>query len=179
MTPAAQPTAVGFKYFLAGGLGDATAALVSHPLDVLKVRRQLRGELSASPRRRVSLLATARAIVRAEGAVAGLYRGLSASLLRQAVFSTLRHGWYASLCAAAAANAALSPSSSSDRHASAHSSAAHPSASVPLGARVALGCGAGAAAAALANPADVVLVRMQARRRERHRIARTICHCCS
>jgi hypothetical protein len=35
--------------FVAGGLGDATACLFSHPMDVAKVRLQLKGELSSVP----------------------------------------------------------------------------------------------------------------------------------
>ena len=142
-----------WAYFVAGGVGDATAAMISHPMDVIKVRRQLRGELSAAKYVRVSLASTARSLITNEGIVSGLYRGLSASILRQSVFSTLRHGWYASLCAAVATRVVASQNGAVP---------AHPSSSVPLVAKVVLGCAAGAAAAAIANPSDVVLVRMQA-----------------
>ena len=95
------------------------AAAVSHPLDVVKVRCQLRGtqhrparglsvfpgagELSAvkQPSGVRNIFRTLAQIATKEGVThtgrRGLYYGLSASLGRQAVFSTLRHGNYNAL----------------------------------------------------------------------------------
>lgn len=80
---------------------------------------------------------------RIEGVRRGLYRGLSASLLRQSVFSSMRHG----LFGVAMAHLALGSVS-----------AAPPS--IPM--QVAVGSCSGAIGALLANPADLCLVRMQA-----------------
>ena len=38
-------------FFIAGGIGDMTACCFSHPIDTLKVRMQLRGELSRTLKR--------------------------------------------------------------------------------------------------------------------------------
>lgn len=63
------------------------ACLVTHPLDLAKVR------LQTAPKRGQSLLSMAGQIVREEG-VMKLYSGLTASLLRQATYSTVRFGVY-------------------------------------------------------------------------------------
>ena len=74
------------KEFVVGGLAAMTASTVTHPIDLLKVRMLLHGEQQAGTVARLSLVAD---VVRSEG-VRGLYRGLSASLLRQALYSTTR-----------------------------------------------------------------------------------------
>ena len=143
-------------YFLAGGCGDVAASLVSHPLDLIKVRHQLKGEL-ATFGERASVCRTLRSIIHREG-IAGLYQGLSAAVLRQSQFSTLRHGGYATLCAAWLGSRDPSP-------AAAFSSDVlppHPSTLCPLWQTVICGAVAGSLAAFLANPADVALIRMQA-----------------
>ena len=78
-------------YYVAGAAGDATAACVSHPLDLIKVRYQLTGELSSKAVSK-GLSSTFRQVLCNEGVVSGLYKGLSASIARQIVFSGGRHG---------------------------------------------------------------------------------------
>ncbi|XP_029407343.2 mitochondrial 2-oxoglutarate/malate carrier protein-like [Bactrocera dorsalis] len=76
-----------------GGTAAVTAACVMHPLDLVKTRMQVAsggGAKSASP---IELL---KAAVKNDG-IAGLYKGLSASVLRQSVYSTTRIGVYTSL----------------------------------------------------------------------------------
>ncbi|KAJ3297747.1 Mitochondrial dicarboxylate transporter [Borealophlyctis nickersoniae] len=70
-----------------GGIASVAAALCTHPLDTLKIRMQ------TSTLRNTSVFGTAAAIVRSEG-VSGLYAGLSASVLRQATYSTARFAVY-------------------------------------------------------------------------------------
>ncbi|OLP99723.1 putative mitochondrial 2-oxoglutarate/malate carrier protein [Symbiodinium microadriaticum] len=81
--------------FVAGGLGEMFAVSFSHPADVLKVRLQLTGECDRAMRtlRLRDMRQVAHKLVVQEG-FQGLYAGISAAWLRQAVFGTLRHGLY-------------------------------------------------------------------------------------
>ncbi|KAL1919692.1 uncharacterized protein VTP21DRAFT_1623 [Calcarisporiella thermophila] len=73
--------------FWLGGAASCTATLFSHPLDLTKVRMQtLRGSNRG-------MLRTMMLVVREEGFLA-LYNGLTASLLRQATYSTVRFAIY-------------------------------------------------------------------------------------
>ncbi|CAG8482602.1 1815_t:CDS:2 [Ambispora gerdemannii] len=74
--------------FWLGGAAAMTAATVSHPFDLIKVRLQ-----TSKGAAKASALQTAINIIRTESFF-GLYRGLSASLLRQATYSTMRFGTY-------------------------------------------------------------------------------------
>lgn len=170
MPPAsdAAPLPLSF-YFIAGGAGDISACLVSHPFDTLKVRQQLRGELQvAGAARRPALSHTARGMF-AQGGLREFYRGLSASVLRQSTFSTLRHGGFAVVCTALASSspssAPLSSSPAADAAAAAATSSnalpPHPSKYVSVAAAVATGAVVGSLSALLANPSDVALIRMQ------------------
>ncbi|KAI7664067.1 hypothetical protein KC318_g7952, partial [Hortaea werneckii] len=75
-----------------GGSASCFAACVTHPLDLLKVR------LQTQPHgvERKSLGQMAVHVVKGDG-FSGLYRGLSASLLRQITYSTTRFGVYEEL----------------------------------------------------------------------------------
>lgn len=73
--------------FWYGGAASMAACLVTHPLDLAKVR------LQTAPERGQSLFSMAISIVKYEG-VFKLYSGLTASLLRQATYSTARFGVY-------------------------------------------------------------------------------------
>ncbi|KAH8677348.1 putative mitochondrial dicarboxylate protein [Xylariales sp. PMI_506] len=77
--------------FWFGGSASSFAACVTHPLDLVKVRLQLRS--GNAPK---TMVGTFGYIVRNEG-IQGLYRGLSASLLRQMTYSTVRFGVYEEL----------------------------------------------------------------------------------
>lgn len=72
------------KEFVIGGLSGMSASAVTHPIDLIKVRMLLHGELQPNQRARLSI---ARAVVAREG-VRGLYSGLSAALVRQSLYST-------------------------------------------------------------------------------------------
>ncbi|KAI9285744.1 mitochondrial carrier domain-containing protein [Umbelopsis sp. AD052] len=74
--------------FYFGGVASCAAAMVSHPFDLAKVRLQ-----TATGASRSGMLKTMFTIVTQEGPTA-LYAGLSASLLRQATYSTVRFGVY-------------------------------------------------------------------------------------
>ncbi|KAG9731133.1 hypothetical protein KCU73_g11676, partial [Aureobasidium melanogenum] len=67
------------------------AALFSHPLDLVKVRLQAQHQKGA-----LDMAETFKYIYKSEG-VAGLYRGISASILRQLTYSTARFATYEKL----------------------------------------------------------------------------------
>ncbi|RMZ79531.1 hypothetical protein DV737_g3378, partial [Chaetothyriales sp. CBS 132003] len=77
--------------FWFGGSAAAMAAVVTHPLDLIKVRLQTR-----APNAPNSTLGTFAYIVKNEGPI-GLYGGLTAALLRQLTYSTVRFGVYEEL----------------------------------------------------------------------------------
>ncbi|CAO3697287.1 unnamed protein product [Rhizopus stolonifer] len=86
--------------FWFGGVASCIATLISHPFDLTKVRLQtLKLEINKSFWSEVQLLSPVRmtktmwSISRQEG-VSALYNGLSASLLRQGTYSTVRFGLY-------------------------------------------------------------------------------------
>ncbi|XP_041565597.1 mitochondrial dicarboxylate carrier [Drosophila elegans] len=69
-----------------GGVASSMAALVTHPLDLMKVLVQTQAE-------KLSLIQTTRKIVREQGVLA-MYNGISASLLRQYTYTLTRFGIY-------------------------------------------------------------------------------------
>eukprot|EP00823_Brevimastigomonas_motovehiculus_P009338 TRINITY_DN9002_c0_g1_i1.p1 TRINITY_DN9002_c0_g1~~TRINITY_DN9002_c0_g1_i1.p1 ORF type:complete len:305 (+),score=45.67 TRINITY_DN9002_c0_g1_i1:56-970(+) len=76
--------------FATGGLASCTAVACVQPIDLVKVRLQLSGELGQgklvkSPFKMASMIYSAQGIK-------GFYTGLSAALMRQLVYGTLRMG---------------------------------------------------------------------------------------
>ncbi|BFZ64478.1 Mitochondrial dicarboxylate transporter [Saitoella coloradoensis] len=139
--------------FWFGGSASCAAACVTHPLDLAKVRMQ------TSSQRGTSMFSTLHAVRKFEG-VRALYSGLTASLLRQATYSTVRFGIYEEL------KNHLAPSSGSATQAP------------PFHILLPMAAVSGYIGAIAGNPADVVNVRMQndrslpvqERRRYRHAI---------
>lgn len=127
--------------FINGGLAGMTATTLIQPIDMIKVRLQLAGEgLSTGPR--PSPLAITREII-ASGKALDLYTGLSAGLLRQAVYTTARLGFFDSIIKIAKTQAEAKGQ--------------------PIGFKERAGAGlsAGGLAAMIGNPADLALIRMQ------------------
>ncbi|GBG33406.1 Mitochondrial dicarboxylate carrier [Hondaea fermentalgiana] len=137
--PAAKPGNL-HRRFLQGGLAAMAGACASHPLDLIKVRLQLQGEGAASAPK-LGPVAMGQSILRNDG-VRGLFGGLTASLARQAVYSSVRFGVYDS-CKEALGEIP------GERELS-------------LLEKIGAGLVAGAVGAVVANPCDVTLVRMQA-----------------
>ncbi|OWM67726.1 mitochondrial uncoupling protein 4 [Punica granatum] len=157
---------MGLKGFAEGGIASIVAGCSTHPLDLIKVRMQLQGEPvrapAPSPALQPSLafnsgraaafpaavpapprpgpISVGIGIVRAEGAAA-LFSGVSATVLRQTLYSTTRMGLYDVL-----KQKWTDPDSNK----------------MPLGRKIAAGLVAGGIGAAVGNPADVAMVRMQA-----------------
>jgi hypothetical protein len=138
--------------FLFGGFSCMCGSLATNPIDVIKVRLQIQGELSTAERginlSRVygpdkqyrGFIHGLYTIARTEG-VSGLYKGLTASLLREATYSTLRIGFYDVFKDILKAE---DPKRT------------------PLWKKIVAGALAGALGAAIANPTDLVKVRLQA-----------------
>jgi len=126
-----------YKNFLVGGLSGMTATAVIQPIDMVKVRIQLRSESGGS----TSPFSVAREILAADG-VAGFYKGLDSALLRQAVYATLRLGIYFNL------TERVRQSNNGEN----------------LSALQKAGCSltAGGLGSFIGNPCDLALVRMQA-----------------
>ncbi|GAV59243.1 Mito_carr domain-containing protein, partial [Cephalotus follicularis] len=161
---------MGVKGFVEGGIASIVAGSTTHPLDLIKVRMQLQGEGSApNPNPtvqnlrpalafqnatttaatsihvphgppRVGLVSVGVRIVQQEG-VAALFSGVSATILRQTLYSTTRMGLYDVL-----KQKWTDPDTKN----------------MPLTSKIGAGLIAGGIGAAVGNPADVAMVRMQA-----------------
>ncbi|KAK4430528.1 Mitochondrial uncoupling protein 5 [Sesamum alatum] len=157
---------MGLKGFVEGGIASIVAGCSTHPLDLIKVRMQLQGEgpspvqslrpamaypTSAAhnihlppppppPAARVGPLAVGIRIIQQDGAAA-LFSGVSATVLRQTLYSTTRMGLYDIL-----KQKWTDPKTNT----------------MPLTRKIVAGLIAGGIGAAVGNPADVAMVRMQA-----------------
>lgn len=153
---------MGVKGFVEGGIASIIAGCTTHPLDLIKVRMQLQGENQAPvqslrpslafqttttastihppPPTRVGPITVGVRIVQQDG-VRALFNGVSATVLRQTLYSTTRMGLYDVL-----KQKWTDPQTKS----------------MPLPRKIAAGLIAGGIGAAVGNPADVAMVRMQA-----------------
>lgn len=127
--------------FINGGLAGMAATTAIQPIDMVKVRLQLAGEGSKTSARPSPLQVT-RDII-AQGKIGDLYTGLSAGLLRQAVYTTARLGFFDTFMTAVKARAETNGQS------------------IGFKERAAAGLTAGGLAAMVGNPADLALIRMQ------------------
>ncbi|KAL6714280.1 putative mitochondrial 2-oxoglutarate/malate carrier protein [Lecanora helva] len=127
--------------FLNGGLAGMAATATIQPIDMVKVRLQLAGEgIKTGPR--PSPLTVTRDII-AQGKIGDLYTGLSAGLLRQAIYTTARLGFFDTFMTTLKARAESK------------------GASIGFKERAGAGLTAGGLAAMVGNPADLALIRMQ------------------
>ncbi|KAL4364113.1 hypothetical protein GQ457_04G003580 [Hibiscus cannabinus] len=158
---------MGLKGFVEGGIASIVAGASTHPLDLIKVRMQLQGEShlpnpsvqvfrpalavnsaavgnvsisQAVSQPRVGPVSIGVRIVQSEG-VAALFSGVSATILRQTLYSTTRMGLYDIL-----------KNKWTDNE----------TGNLPLTSKILAGLIAGGVGAAVGNPADVAMVRMQA-----------------
>ncbi|KAL5264150.1 hypothetical protein ACHWQZ_G005285 [Mnemiopsis leidyi] len=81
--------------FAFGGISGMGATVVVQPLDLLKNRMQLSGEGGAARAHR-TVFHAGLSVLKSEG-VSGLYKGLSAGLARQILYTTTRVGVYTTL----------------------------------------------------------------------------------
>ena len=127
--------------FLNGGFAGMVATTAIQPIDMVKVRLQLAGE-GIKTGSRPSPLTVTRDII-AQGKIGDLYTGLSAGLLRQAVYTTARLGFFDTFMAALKTRAESNGKS------------------IGFKERAGAGLTAGGLAAMVGNPADLALIRMQ------------------
>ncbi|GAU23337.1 hypothetical protein TSUD_237910 [Trifolium subterraneum] len=160
---------MGVKGFVEGGIASIIAGCSTHPLDLIKVRMQLQGENAPKPnpvqvlrpalafgqtgtatsihvaaqtgvpQARVGLVSVGVRLVQQEG-VKALFSGVSATVLRQTLYSTTRMGLYDIL----------------------KNKWTEAGGTMPLARKIEAGLIAGGIGAAIGNPADVAMVRMQA-----------------
>ncbi|KAH6808118.1 dicarboxylate carrier 2 [Perilla frutescens var. hirtella] len=156
---------MGVKGFVEGGIASIIAGCSTHPLDLIKVRMQLQGEAAPPPVQnlrpalafpssatasaqnihiptppRVGPISVGLRIIQQDGAAA-LFSGVSATVLRQTLYSTTRMGLYDIL-----KKKWTDPNTNN----------------MPLTRKIVAGLIAGGVGAAVGNPADVAMVRMQA-----------------
>lgn len=144
---------MGLKGFVEGGIASIVAGCSTHPLDLIKVRMQLQGESSVrvapaqlganipvSGPPRMGPIAVGMRIIQQDGAAA-LFSGVSATMLRQTLYSTTRMGLYDMM-----KNKWTDPETGN----------------MKLWKKIGAGLIAGGIGAAVGNPADVAMVRMQA-----------------
>jgi solute carrier family 25 oxoglutarate transporter 11 len=127
--------------FINGGLSGMVATAFIQPVDMIKVRIQLSGEGSAGGPK-AGPFTVARQIV-SSGKVLDLYTGLSAGLLRQAVYTTARIGFFDTLMGNLTKRAKDQGTQ------------------IGFKERATAGLTAGGIAAMIGNPADLALIRMQ------------------
>ena len=127
--------------FVNGGISGMVATSVIQPVDMIKVRIQLAGEGVAGGPKPTPLSVT-RDIL-ASGKAMDLYTGLSAGLLRQAVYTTARLGFFDTFMGKLTKRA--------DEQGR----------KIGFSERATAGLAAGGIAAMIGNPADLALIRMQ------------------
>ncbi|OAL35416.1 hypothetical protein AYO20_05266 [Fonsecaea nubica] len=138
--PKQRKAAAAIHYpFWFGGSAASMAAVVTHPLDLVKVRLQTR-----PPNAPKTTLGTFAYVFRNQGLL-GLYSGLSAALLRQMTYSTVRFGVYEDL----KSRFAVQPT------------AENPKPQQPLLNLILMSSTAGLLGGIAGNPGDVLNVRMQ------------------
>jgi solute carrier family 25 oxoglutarate transporter 11 len=126
--------------FVNGGIAGMTATIIQ-PVDMIKVRLQLAGEgVKTGPK---PTPVTVFKDILAQGKVMDLYTGLSAGLLRQAVYTTARIGFFDTFMKSLSA------------------SAEQKGTKIGFKERAGAGLAAGGLAAMIGNPADLALIRMQ------------------
>ncbi|CAF1203233.1 unnamed protein product [Didymodactylos carnosus] len=137
-----QPSNVVLKKFASAGLSCAIVSSILNPFDVIKIRLQLNDEkaklytLQGGHFRQV-----VKTIIQNEGGVISLWtRGLTASIMREITYSSLRIGLYEAI-----------------RNYNHKDDKRKPS----LGKKILSGALGGAVASSLTNPCDVVKIRLQ------------------
>src|SRR6201994_3594481 len=127
--------------FINGGLAGMTATAVVQPIDMIKVRLQLAGEGSKGGPKPTPI-SVAREVI-AAGKVTDLYTGLTAGLLRQAVYTTARLCFFDTFV-----GRLTQPAKDKGKK-------------IGFAERALAGLSAGGLAAMIGNPADLALIRMQ------------------
>lgn len=128
------------------GIASMCAGGTTHPLDTCKIRLQKQGEFGKANIQYKNIFKAFSIIVKNEGFLA-LYKGLSASLLREATYSTIRLGFYEPFKELLGAQ---------DRK------------NTPFWKKFTAGLLSGSTGAIVANPYDLLKVRMQSKEGKEH-----------
>lgn len=124
------------------GIASMCAGATTHPLDTCKVRLQKQGEIGHKNMVQYRNIFHAFYVIAKNEGVLALYKGLSASLLREATYSTIRLGFYEPFKELLGAK---------DRK------------NTPLWKKFVAGLMSGSTGAIVANPYDLLKVRMQSK----------------
>lgn len=127
--------------FINGGTAGMVATTVIQPIDMIKVRLQLAGQGARTGPKPTPITVTREIL--ASGKVLDLYTGLSAGLLRQAVYTTARLGFFDTFMGILTTRAKENGRK------------------IGFAERAGAGLSAGGLAAMFGNPADLALIRMQ------------------
>jgi hypothetical protein len=125
---------------LFGGIGSTCGQCVTHPVDIAKIRMQLRGELGSSTHNYSNIPRTIMLIVKNEGP-RSIYKGLNMAIIREVGNGSIRTGLYEPI------KVFLGEKDS---------------ATTPFYIKVASGGSAGLISSTVCTPLDLVKVRMQA-----------------
>lgn len=124
------------------GIASICAATVTHPIDTLKIRLQIQGEVGSTQHRAYKNIFQGFFVVVHNEGVKGLYKGITASWMRESIYSSLRLGLYEPFKRALGAD-------DSKKH-------------TPFYLKFLAAGMSGFIGSALANPTDLLKVRMQA-----------------
>ena len=130
--------AVMLRPYIAGGSGAIFSSMCIQPIDLIKVRLQV---ASTTMEGKVSGLSIAKSVIKNEG-VKGLFSGMSAAVMRQAVYGTAKIGIHDSFSQSLKKMNGGRP--------------------IPFYQKTLCAMSAGAIAAVIGNPFDLALVRMEA-----------------
>jgi solute carrier family 25 (mitochondrial oxoglutarate transporter), member 11 len=125
--------------FAIGGIAGMCSTCIIQPVDIVKVRLQVRGEAA---NKNLSPFDVAREL-RAQAGIKGFYKGLDSALVRQATYTTTRFGVY------------LNVSQYMERN------LPEGKKNISFGQKCIASLMAGAIGAFVGNPADLALIRLQ------------------
>lgn len=134
------------REMLAGAGAGLCQIVITTPMELLKIQGQDAGRTAAQQKQRPSALRVATDLVKSKG-IAGLYRGVSATMLRDVSFSVIYFPLFAHL--------------SSLGHSQLHKSSDKTDANSIFWVNFVAGCIAAGVSAVAVNPADVVKTRLQ------------------
>lgn len=142
------------REILAGGGAGLCQVVVTTPMELLKIHGQDAGRTATSASQKPSALRVAMDLIRAKG-LAGLYKGISATMLRDVSFSVIYFPLFAHL--SHLGHSLSSPDESKSQHSGRQPQDANP----VFWVNFLSGCLAAGVSAVAVNPADVVKTRLQ------------------
>lgn len=143
------------REMLAGGGAGLCQIIVTTPMELLKIQCQDAGRTATNGTDKPSALRVASQLIKAKG-IAGLYKGISATMLRDVSFSIVYFPLFAHLSAKGA-----SMFRKREQLATSHENHQADEDNSVFWVNFVAGCMAAATAAVVVNPADVVKTRLQ------------------